>query len=72
MQMHMCDPFWGTTVPAYSRSYNGISFDETTLKEIGIDDPGKIEKLEFTLIVHDNNDWAADPILKQICTYERS
>jgi hypothetical protein len=63
----MNDPYWGYTLPAHSRAYTGISF--YNLEEIGIKDPSQIEEIEFKLTVSDADDWAANNLMEQVCTY---
>ena len=64
---YMIDPFWGTTVTAGNKQITSIQFLDSYFEENNIE---TVENVEFTLRVHDVNDWMADSIVEDVYTYE--
>lgn len=64
---YMADPYWAYTVGAGKSAFTTISYDESTLEEIGITDmETEIENIEFTLKAYD--DEKMDTIAKKTVT----
>ena len=63
---YMADPFWAMSVAAGKRACSEISFYRSDLEANGITD---VSEIEFTLLVSDYDDWAADYLLQETCTY---
>ncbi len=66
MNGYMIDPFWATSVTAGKKSCAEINFYRSDLESNAIED---IKEIEFTLLVSDYDDWAADYLLEQTYTY---
>ena len=62
----MCDPFWACSVQSGKKAKSDISFSETAFKELGIE---KVEEIEFTLSVSDEDDWEAEDLINETFTY---
>ena len=61
----MCDPFWAASVTPGMKSNEDISFLSSDFEMNDITTPTVIE---FTLRVHDANDYTADDLVKQVFT----
>lgn len=60
---YMADPFFAKSVPAGKCAFTSMSWSNSTLEENGI---AAIEEIEFTLRVHDNDNWMADDFVNEI------
>ena len=60
---YMCDPFWGTDIPAGKKENTSFSFSTSTLSELGV---SVIEEVTFDLRVTDSEDWSADPYIDEV------
>jgi len=58
---YMCDPFWATSVQSGKKAKSDISFSNSSLEELGIEE---VEEIEFTLRVYDEDDWMADSFVE--------
>jgi hypothetical protein len=63
---YMIEPFWATSVNAGKKACSTINFSSTDLDSNGITE---ISNIEFTLLVSDYDDWAADYLLENTYTY---
>lgn len=61
----MCDPFWATSVQAGKKAKSDISFSTDSFEELGIE---KVENIEFTLSVYDEDDWMAEHLVEEVFT----
>lgn len=62
----MVDPYWGASVGAGKRACTDITFLRSDLDQSGITD---VSSIEFTLTVSDYDDFEADALLEETCTY---
>ena len=62
----MVDPFWAMSVAAGKKACSEISFLDSDLERNGIE---AVSDIEFTLLVSDYDDWAADYLLEKTFTY---
>ena len=62
---YMADPFYAKSVMAGKAAFGSMSWSNTTLEENGIT---TVEEIEFSLRVHDDDDWLADDLVKQTIT----
>lgn len=60
----LCDPCWGMELPAGAKSNEEIIFYNESLAENGIN-PADVNSIDFTLMVHDSDDWEADFIINE-------
>lgn len=63
---YMIDPFWAVSVAAGKRACSRITFYKSDLDGSGID---TVSEVSFTLSVCDYDDWTADYLLNESCTY---
>ena len=63
----MIDPFWAMSVAAGKRACSEITFYRSDLETNGITE---VSDVEFTLLVSDYDDWAADYLLQETYTYQ--
>lgn len=63
---YMIDPFWATSVVPGSRKISGINFSDSSFEENNIE---TVDEVEFSLRVHNYDDWTADNIFEGVCTY---
>ncbi|MBQ2968600.1 MAG: hypothetical protein IJE10_10845 [Clostridia bacterium] len=59
---YMCDPFWAETVQSGKKAKSDISFFDTEFEELGIE---KVEEIEFTLSVYDEDDWMSPKFVEE-------
>ncbi len=61
----MADPFFATSVNPQRCEFTSVSWTDSALEENGI---SEVEEIEFSLIVHDYDDYMADPVVSQTVT----
>ena len=62
----MVDPFWAMSVAAGKKACSEVTFYRSELSDNGITE---VSDIEFTLLVSDYDDWEADYLLEETCTY---
>lgn len=62
----MIDPFWAREIAPGMRGYSDINFSDSEFEENGITE---VEEIEFTFNVHDSDDWFANDLFDEVCTY---
>lgn len=62
---YMADPFWATSVLPGKCAFSSMSWSDTALEEIGIEE---IEAIEFNLRAYDSNDWSAADFANETVT----
>ena len=62
----MIDPFWASAIAPGMRNYSDISFSSSSFDE---NDITQVEEIEFTLRVHDYDDWFGDDVFRETLTY---
>ena len=62
----MVDPFWAASVAGGMQLVTQISFLRSDLEAQGIEE---VQNIEFTILAMDNDDWDADYLLSETCTY---
>jgi hypothetical protein len=65
---YMSDPFWAVSVLPGKCAFSSMSWSDSALEEIGVDDASGIEEIEFLLRVYDGNDWTADDFASETIT----
>ena len=60
---YMADPFYANSVSAGKCAFSSMSWSDTTLEDNGIT---AVEEIEFTLRVHDNDNWMADDFVNEV------
>lgn len=60
------DPLWVTEVYAGKQAYSEINFQRSDLEAAGIE---SVEQIDFDLMVFDLDNWTADPMVSEPCTY---
>lgn len=63
---YMVDPFWAASVSAGKQLVTQINFFRSDLEAQGIED---VQNIEFTLLAMDDQDWDADFLLEEKCSY---
>lgn len=63
---YMIDPYWAVSVAAGKKACSEITFYQADLDSNGID---TVSDVAFTLSVYDYDDWSADYLLNERCTY---
>ena len=61
----MCDPYWGTDVPAGKKINDTIDWDTEDLAYYGIED---VRVIDLAIRVYDNDDWQADDLIDSVYT----
>lgn len=61
------DPVWSVTIAAGKQIMAEINFPASELDAAGID---TVTEIRFTLTAADYDDWEADPILSESCTFD--
>lgn len=61
----MIDPFWSMQVNAGKKAISDISWSDSSFEENGID---KVDKIEFSMRVYDNNDFMAENLVEGVYT----
>jgi len=62
---YMCDPYWGTELPAGKKENSSFEFYHSTLRDLGIT---SVDELEFGLRILNADDWSAEPYMEDIIT----
>ena len=62
----MIDPFWAMSVAAGKKACSEVTFYRSELENNGIKE---VSDIEFTLLVSDYDDWAADYLLEETYSY---
>lgn len=63
----ICDPYWGQTVSAGSKTFSNVEWYQDTLDEYGIE---SVTAVEFDLYVYDADDWMAEEMYDDtLCIY---
>ncbi|MBR4874276.1 MAG: hypothetical protein IKU87_00420 [Clostridia bacterium] len=63
----MCDPFWASEVDDRKKAKSDINFSKEEFMTYGIE---KVENIEFTLIVYDEDDWMKGNLVEQKYTFK--
>lgn len=61
------EPYFGCTIPSGRQAVDDLSFDTSGFSEGYVPE---YEKVEFTLVVRDNDDWDAEDMMKESFVYE--
>lgn len=62
---YMCDPFWGTELPAGKKENSSFEFSHSTLRDLGVT---SLDELELGLRIVNADDWSADPLVDDVYT----
>ena len=64
---YMCDPFWASAVDDGKKAKSDINFSKEEFMTYGIE---KVENIEFTLLVYDEDDWMKGNLVEQQYTFK--
>jgi len=62
---YMCDPYWGTELPAGKKENGSFEFSHSTLRDLGVT---SLDELELGLRILNADDWSADPFVDDVYT----
>lgn len=64
---YMADPFWATSVIPGKCAFTSMSWSDSDLTEIGVEE---IEEIEFNLRAYNSNDWSAPDFANETITLD--